>query len=138
MVQGLAALAVHETGRQAVDDGYIMARAAGTARYGSVRIATESALTWAGNCQPGDGLGIAGDEVVIVAADTPGAAIGLLDLLLASGGDLVTVLFGAGIGADAASVSDILQKHVHDHHPGTELVTYRTGHRGDALLIGVE
>ena len=29
-------------------------------------------------------------------------------------------------------------EHVHDHHPGTELVTYHTGHRGDALLIGVE
>ncbi len=69
MVQGLAALAVHEPGRQAVDDGYTMARAAGAARHGSVRIATESALTWAGRCQPGDGLGIAGDEVLIVAAD---------------------------------------------------------------------
>lgn len=139
MVQGLAALAVHETGRQAVDDGYTMARAAGAARHGSVRIATESALTWAGRCQPGDGLGIAGDEVLIVAADAAGAAIGLLDLLLASGGDLVTVLVGAGIeDDDAAAVGDILEQHVHDHHPGTELVTYRTGHRGDVLLIGVE
>jgi hypothetical protein len=27
---------------------------------------------------------------------------------------------------------------VHDRHPGSELMTYRTGHRGDALLIGVE
>ena len=140
MVQGLAALAVHEAGRQAVDDGYTMARAAGAARHGSVRIATESALTWAGRCQPGDGLGIAGDEVLIVAADAIGAAIGLLDLLLASGGDLVTVLVGAGIATDedAASVADILEEHMHDHHPGTELVTYRTGHRGDVLLIGVE
>jgi uncharacterized protein len=140
MVQGLAALAVHEPGRQAVDDGFTMARAAGAARHGSVRIATESALTWAGRCQPGDGLGIAGDEVLIVAADAAGAGIGLLDLLLASGGDLVTVLVGAGIGtdADATAVSDILQEHVHDNHPGTELVTYRTGHHGDALLIGVE
>ena len=104
-----------------------------------MRIATESALTWAGHCQPGDGLGIAGDEVLIVAADAAGAAIGLLDLLLASGGDLVTVLVGAGIGADAGRrCGDILQEHVHDHHPGTELVTYHTGHRGDALLIGVE
>ncbi|WP_293037107.1 DAK2 domain-containing protein [Mycobacterium sp.] len=136
MVQGLAALAVHETGRQAVDDGYTMARAAGAARHGSVRIATESALTWAGRCHPGDGLGIAGDEVLIVAADAVGAAIGLLDLLLASGGDLVTVLLGAGIDTDA--VGDILEEHMHDHHPGTELVTYRTGHHGDALLIGVE
>jgi uncharacterized protein len=140
MVQGLAALAVHEPDRQAVDDGFTMARGAGAARHGSVRIATESALTWAGRCQPGDGLGIAGDEVLIVAADAAGAAIGLVDLLLASGGDLVTVLVGAGIGTDvdAAAVGDILQDHVHDHHPGTELVTYRTGHRGDALLIGVE
>jgi hypothetical protein len=97
-------------------------------------------LTWAGRCQPGDGLGIAGDEVLIVAADPIAAAIGLLDLLLASGGDLVTVLVGAGIETDddAAAVVDILEEHMHDHHPGTELVTYRTGHRGDALLIGVE
>ena len=143
MVQGLAALAVHESDRQAVDDGYTMARAAGAARHGSVRIATESALTWAGRCQPGDGLGIAGDKVLIVAADPAGAAIGLLDLLLASGGDLVTVLVGAGIEAvgpalTATAVGDILQEHVHDHHPGTELVIYPTGHRGDALLIGVE
>lgn len=139
MVQGLAALAVHETDRQAVDDGYTMARAAGSARCGSVRIAAESALTWAGRCQPGDGLGIAGDEVLIVADDVTGAAIGLLDLLLASGGDLVTVLVGAGVlNSSGAAVTDVLQQHVHDHHPGTELVTYRTGHRGDALLIGVE
>ncbi len=140
MVQGLAALAVHQTDRQAVDDGFTMARAAGAARHGSVRIATESALTWAGRCQPGDGLGIAGDEVLIVAADTAGAAIGLLDLLLASGGDLVTVLIGAGIetDADADAVGSILADHVHDNHPGTELVAYRTGHRGDVLLIGVE
>ena len=140
MVQGLAALAVHEPGRQAVNDGYTMARAAGAARHGSVRIATESALTWAGRCQPGDGLGIAGDEVLIVATDAAAAAIGLLDLLLASGGDLVTVLVGAGIeaDADATAVGDILKDHVHDNHPGTELMIYRTGHRGDALLIGVE
>jgi uncharacterized protein len=140
MVQGLAALAVHEPGRQAVDDGYTMARAAGGARHGSVRIATETALTWAGTCQPGDGLGIAGDEVLIVAADVGAAAIGLLDLLLASGGELATVLVGARIetAEDASVIAAVLQKHVHDHHPGTELVTYRTGHRGDALLIGVE
>ncbi len=139
MVQGLAALAVHDADRQAVDDGFTMARAAGAARHASVRVATESALTWAGRCQPGDGLGIAGDEVLIVAADVAGAAIGLLDLLLASGGDLVTVLIGSGIDDQAATaVGDVLQDHVHDHHPGTELMTYRTGHRGDVLLIGVE
>ncbi|ORV39791.1 dihydroxyacetone kinase [Mycolicibacter engbaekii] len=135
MVQGLAALAVHDPGRPLVDDGYTMARAAGGTRLGSVRVATEQALTWAGACQPGDGLGIAGDEVLIVARDVGAAAIGLIDLMLAAGGELVTVLFGAGFGGE---VIEVLARHVHDRHPGTELATYFTGHRGDALLIGVE
>jgi DAK2 domain fusion protein YloV len=140
MVQGLAALAVHEPGRPAVDDGFTMARAAGAAKHGSVRIATETALTWAGTCEPGNGLGIAADEVLIVAPDVASAATGLIDLLLAAGGELVTVLVGADIDADgdAAAVKETLQAHIHDRHPGTELMTYHTGHRGDALLIGVE
>ena len=136
MVQGLAALAVHEPGRQAVNDGYTMARAAGSARHGSVRVATETALTWAGTCEPGNGLGIAGDEVLIVAPDVASAAAGLIDLLLGAGGELITVLFGDGVDADA--VESALRAHVHDRHPGIELATYCTGHRGDALLIGVE
>ncbi|GFG49856.1 dihydroxyacetone kinase [Mycolicibacterium agri] len=135
MVQGLAALAVHDPERQAVDDGYTMARAAAGARHGSVRVATEEALTWAGTCRPGDGLGIAGDEVLIVAGDITAAAAGLIDLLLVAGGELITVL--TGVGVDPA-VGEALREHVHDKHPGTELATYHTGHRGDALLIGVE
>ncbi len=135
MVQGLAALAVHDAERQAVDDGYTMARAAGGARHGSVRVATEEALTWAGTCKPGDGLGIAGDEVLIVGENLIAAGAGLIDLLLAAGGELVTVLTGAGVDD---SVGEALREHVHQQHLGTELVTYHTGHRGDALLIGVE
>ena len=135
MVQGLAALAVHDATRQAVDDGYTMARAAAGARHGSVRIATEAALTWAGRCRPGDGLGIAGDEVLIVGHDLVSAASGLIDLLLSSGGELVTVLTGAGVGAE---VGVALAEHVRQEHLAAELVTYHTGHRGDALLIGVE
>ena len=135
MVQGLAALAVHDADREAVDDGYTMARAAASARHGSVRLATEEALTWAGTCQPGDGLGIAGDEVLIVAEDITAAGVGLIDLLLVAGGELVTVLSGAGVDP---AVGEALQAHVHSEHLGAELVTYHTGHRGDALLIGVE
>ena len=135
MVQGLAALAVHDPGRQAVDDGYTMARAAAAARHGSVRVATEQALTWAGACKPGDGLGIAGDEVLVVGPDVGAAAAGLIDLLLGAGGELVTVLLGEN--ADPA-VADRLEEHVHHRHPGIELVAYRTEHHGDALQIGVE
>lgn len=135
MVQGLAALAVHDESRQAVDDGYTMARAAAGARHGSVRVATEEALTWAGMCKPGDGLGISGDEVLVVGDDLVAAGAGLIDLLLSAGGELVTVLTGAGVDDGVAAA---LGAHVHERHLGAELVTYHTGHRGDALLIGVE
>lgn len=135
MVQGLAALAVHDAGRQAVDDGYTMARAASGARHASVRVAEEAALTWAGTCSPGDGLGISGDEVMIVDEDVTAAGIGLIDLLLSSGGELVTVLTGAGVDPE---IGVALQDYVHHRHLGAELVTYHTGHGGDALLIGVE
>ena len=135
MVQGLAALAVHDAGRQAVDDGYTMARAAAGARHASVRVATEEALTWAGTCSPGDGLGISGDEVLVVGRDVTGAGAALIDLLLGSGGELVTVLTGASTDP---GVGVALAHHVHGLHLGAELVTYHTGHGGDALLIGVE
>lgn len=135
MVQGLAALAVHDPDRRLVDDGYTMARAAAGARFGSVRLAAEEALTWAGTCKPGDGLGVAGDEVVIVGEDIVSAAAGLIDLLLAAGGELVTVLTGDGVDPDVGAA---LTDHVHRNHPGSEMVTFHTGHRADALLIGVE
>ena len=135
MVQGLAALAVHDAARQAVDDGYAMARAAAGSRHGSVRVAEERALTWAGPCERGNGLGISGDEVLVVADDVGAAANRLTDLLLGSGGELVTLLMGAD--ADLG-VADTLAEHVHRRHPGTEFASYRTGHRGDVLLIGVE
>ena len=59
--------------------------------------------------------------------------------MLGVGGELVTVLLGDGTAdEEAAAVGAALAEHVRRHHLGTELVTYRTGHRGDALLIGVE
>jgi DAK2 domain fusion protein YloV len=135
MVQGLAALAVHDPDRLAVDDGYTMAAAVGATRYGSVRVATEDALTWVGPCRRGDGLGIAGDEVLVVRHDVTAAGRGLIDLLLGVGGELVTVLVGEGVDEQ---VGVALGEHVRRHHLGTELVSYATRHRGDALIIGVE
>jgi DAK2 domain fusion protein YloV len=135
MVQGLAALAVHEPGRAVVDDGYSMAQAAGGTRHASVRVAVDQALTWAGPCEPGDGLGIAGDEVLVVHPDLATTACGLIDLLLAAGGEMVTVLIGVGVD-DKVAVD--FESHLHRNHPGIELVSYHTGHRGDLLLIGVE
>ena len=76
-----------------------------------------------------------GLAVVIVGEDIVTAGAGLIDLLLGAGGELVTVLTGDGVDDD---VAEALVNHVHHHHLGTEIVTFHTGHRGDALLIGVE
>ena len=73
--------------------------------------------------------------MVIVGDGLVTAGAGLIDVLLAAGGELVTVLTGHDVDEDVAAA---LTAHVREHHPGTEMVTFHTGHLGDALLIGVE
>jgi hypothetical protein len=48
------------------------------------------------------------------------------------------VLLGAGADPGGDAVAERLAAHVHRRHPGTDFNSYRTGHRGDVLLIGVE
>ena len=135
MAQGLAALAVHDPALEAVEDGYAMARAAAGTRHGSVRVATEAALTWSGPCRPGEALGIAGNEVLVVAGEVGAAAARIIDLLLGAGGELVTVLLGAEA---PAGLADQLAGHVRHRHPGTEFTCYDGGQHADVALIGVE
>ena len=129
MVQGLAALAVHDAGRQAVDDGYTMARAAAGARHGSVRMADRGGADLGGHLQARRRARYRGRRGGDRRGRRRGRGAGLIDLLLAAGGELVTVLTGAGVDA---GVGDALHEHVHREHLGAEVVTYHTGHRGDA------
>lgn len=135
MVQGLAALAVHDAARAAVDDAFTMSEAAAGTRWGSLRIAQERSLTWVGTCEPGDSIGLAGQEVVIVAARPLDAGCRLLDQLLATGGEMVTVLVGVqasdGFGAQLA-------EYVTRAHPGVDVVVYSGGQPGDLVQFGVE
>ncbi|MEV6323519.1 DAK2 domain-containing protein [Nocardia sp. NPDC051787] len=135
MVQGLAALAVHDRGRIAVDDAFAMSEAAATTRWGSLRAATERALTLVGTCASGDGLGLVGHEVVVIDRDVRTAGRTLLDRLLAFGGELVTLLMGAEapqeLGAELAA-------HIAQGFPGVEVIVYSGGQQGDLVQIGVE
>ncbi|WP_039799619.1 DAK2 domain-containing protein [Nocardia araoensis] len=135
MVQGLAALAVHDRGRIAVDDAFAMSEAAATTRWGSLRAATGRALTMVGTCEPGDGLGLAGHDVVVIERDVRAAGRTLLDRLLAFGGELVTLLMGAaapdGLGGELAA-------HIAQNFPGVEVIVYSGGQQGDSVQIGVE
>ena len=135
MVQGLAALAVHDPMRIAVDDAFAMSEAASGTKWGALRIATERALTLAGTCEAGDGLGLVGHEVVVVEHDPAAAGRGLLDRVLGLGGEMVTLLVGAA--APTALVDDLVA-HIARAHQGMEVVVYAGGQRDDLLQLGVE
>jgi DAK2 domain fusion protein YloV len=135
MIQGLASLAVHDPGRATVDDAFAMSEAAAATRWGSLRYATERALTWVGTCEPGDSLGLAGRDVVVIEHDLVAAGVSLLDKILAAGGELVTMLVGDGA---PVGLAEQLTRHLDDHHPELEVVVYEGGQRSDLLQLGVE
>ncbi|WP_433683632.1 DAK2 domain-containing protein [Nocardia sp. CA-119907] len=135
MVQGLAALAVHDCGRIAVDDAFAMSEAAAATRWGSLRAATERALTMVGTCEAGDGLGLVGHDVVVIDRDVPTAGRTLLDRMLAFGGELVTLLMGAAAPAELAAE---LAAHIANGFPGIEVSVYSGGQHADLVQIGVE
>ncbi|MFI7666507.1 DAK2 domain-containing protein [Nocardia sp. NPDC049526] len=135
MVQGFAALAVHDCGRIAVDDAFAMSEAAAATRWGSLRAATERALTMVGTCEAGDGLGLVGHDVVVIDRDVPTAGRTLLDRMLAFGGELVTLLMGM---AAPAELADELAAHIANGFPGVEVSVYSGGQQADLVQIGVE
>ncbi|KAA8885298.1 DAK2 domain-containing protein [Nocardia colli] len=135
MVQGFAALAVHDRGRIAVDDAFAMSEAAATTRWGSLRAAPERALTMVGTCEAGDGLGLVGHDVVVIDHDVRAAGLTLLDRMLAFGGELVTLLMGA---AAPDGLAGELAAHIGESFPGVEVTVYSGGQHGDLVQIGVE
>ncbi len=135
MVQGLAALAVHDSGRIAVDDAFAMSESAAGMRWGALRVARERALTIVGTCARGDGLGLVGNDVVVIDPDSRAAARILLDRMLGLGGELVTLLLGAGA---PAGIGPELTAHITAEFPGVEVVTYTGDQPVDLVQIGVE
>ncbi len=135
MVQSLSAMAVHDPSELPDDDAYAMAEAAAATRFGAVVTATEKALTFAGTCKPGDQLGLIGNGVLVIDPEVYGAAAGLIDLLLSTGGEMVSVLAGRNLDPD---VLERLERHVNTRHPGVEFVSFPGGQVGELLQVGVE
>jgi dihydroxyacetone kinase-like predicted kinase len=132
-VQGLAAVAVADPGRRFGDDVIAMAEAAAATRWAEVTVAEQAALTSAGLCNPGDALGSAEGDVVVVGSELADVARDLLDRLLSAGGELVTLV----VGPDAA-LGDAVCRHLSRAHPTVEVTRYEGGADGVPLLVGVE
>jgi DAK2 domain fusion protein YloV len=132
-VQGLSAIAVSDPGRRFGEDVIAMAEAAAATRWAEVTVAEGEALTSAGRCGPGDALGSAEGDVVVVGPDLAVVACDLLDRLLGAGGELATVV----TGPDEA-LGDAVCAHLAAAHPTVEVSRYDGGPAAVPLLIGVE
>jgi hypothetical protein len=132
-VQGLAALAVADPARRFGDDVITMAEAAAATRWAEVTVAEHEALTSAGRCAPGDVLGSAEGDVLLIGAEPAAVACELLDRMLSAGGELVTLV----AGADGA-LADAVCAHLAGAHPTVEVTRYDGAPEGIGLQVGVE
>ncbi|PZT76946.1 MULTISPECIES: DAK2 domain-containing protein [unclassified Streptomyces] len=134
-VQGIAALAVHEPGRGFDEDVVAMTSAAGATRYAELAVAERQSWTTAGICQAGDILGLIDGDVAVIGQDVPGTARKVLDRMLASGGELVTLVLGENT---PPTLADTLEQHVREGHLAVDTTIYHGGRQTAPLLIGVE
>lgn len=134
LVQGLAALGVHDPECAFADDVIAMSAAAAATRWAEISVATTRAQTSAGICQSGDVLGLLEGDVAMIGGEPLTVSCQLLDRMLAGGGELVTMV----TGADAGELGARLHRHLSRRHPTVETVAFAGGQRETLLMIGVE
>jgi len=133
-VQGLAALAVHEPARSFDADVLAMTSTARHTRHGAVTVAARQAITMAGPCEPGDVLGVIEGDFVLVGHDLRAVATDVLERMLGAGGELVTLVGGAGADGLAAHC----EREITERHPAVDVVVYDGGQDRYPLLMSVE
>jgi dihydroxyacetone kinase-like predicted kinase len=100
-----------------------------------VTIASRQALTTAGPCAVGDALGVVDGDIAIVGATIGAVAHGVLDAMLAVGGELVTLVLGVEADEEfGRGLADWLAT----SHPTVEVITVRGGQPRWPVIIGVE
>jgi uncharacterized protein len=119
--------------RRFADDVIAMAEAAAATRWAEVTVADQEALTSAGRCHPGDVLGSAEGDVVVIGAETAAVACDLLDRLLSAGGELATLV----VGPDTA-LGDTVCRHLSTAHPTVDVTRFDGGSPEILLQVGVE
>ncbi|HET7802008.1 MAG TPA: DAK2 domain-containing protein [Humibacillus xanthopallidus] len=134
-VQGLAALAVFEPGAAPSANVLAMQSASSATRHGAVTVANRAALTSAGPCEPGDVLGVVDGDIVVVGSDEVEVGREVVRRLLASGGELVTVVIGAGAGD---GLGQALAAEATAQHRGVEVSQIDGGQPVYSVLVGVE
>lgn len=135
VVQGLAALAVHDGVTRFGPDVIAMSAAAGATRSAELTTAARAAETPAGPVSAGRVLGLIDGEVAVSGDDPFTVAAELLNRMLTGGGELVTLVAGVGAPPDLAAR---LAHRLAESRPGVETHVYDGGQPHYPLLIGVE
>jgi dihydroxyacetone kinase-like predicted kinase len=112
-----------------------MTSAAGATRYAELAVAQHRSWTMAGVCQAGDVLGMIDGDVAVIGGDIAETAVAVLDRMLASGGELVTLVLGDGA---PPGLGERMEAHVREVHLAVDTMTYHGGQSAAPLLIGVE
>ncbi len=134
-VQGLAALAVFEPSADVHDNVEAMSGAAAATRDGAVTVAGKDAQTDAGACHVGDALGMVGGDVVVIGTDLGAVGADVAARLLATGGELLTIINGADGGPELAAA---VAAAALEGHPGLEVSIVEGGQPTYPMLLGVE
>ncbi|MGE3621227.1 MAG: DAK2 domain-containing protein [Acidimicrobiia bacterium] len=136
VTEGFAALVAYDPGSSASDNAKAMAEAADQVVAGEVTRAVRPSTSAAGPIQVGDWLGIArSGGIRVVHADLDGAAVGLLDLLVGAGHEIVTIIEGEGA---SPAVTRRLTEWLGEHRPGVEPEVHHGGQPLYPYLFGVE
>lgn len=135
IVQTLAALGVHDPQRPFDDDVVAMSRAAAATRYGALTLAERQAVTTAGICEPGDVLGVIDADVVEIGQDLARTATAVAVRLLATGGEIVTLVTGADCPNEVVAAVTLWCSR---EHPAADVVLIPGGQPLWPLIIGVE
>jgi len=132
-VQVLAAIAVHDpTGPRAPDLARMAAVVAGT-RLGWVSTADAAAVGW---CRAGQMLGLAEGDLVAVGDDPERVALSVASRMLSTGGELLTLVWGAAPGAQG--LASAVTRDARAAGREVEVCVVDGGQRGHALLLGLE
>jgi DAK2 domain fusion protein YloV len=123
-VQGLSALAVHDSGRRFDDDVIGMTHAAAATRHARLEVTAAEVL------------GRIAGEVCVRGTDLAEVARQIVDRMLSGGGELVTLVPGAdGVAQDLCAM---LEERLRFAHPDAVVVRYDGGQDRFPLLVGVE
>lgn len=134
-VQGLAALAVFEPGETTQHNVLTMTRSAAATRHGAVTVAVKAGLTSGGLCEVGDVLGVVSGDITIVGSDAEQVTREVLDGIVTTGTELVTLVSGEGV---PDGLVEAITDWIGSRRAGIEVEVVDGGQPHYMLLVGAE